>query len=123
MSSLQGFKIIEKINSLAYFGALWRSSYNFSCHFFSIPLLKTPHERKTLDKNRKLLTTFFVGAFDRNQKTLYKCKKLLTNAKNFIQKMRWYCIKFLNYPVIFDSLIRIKDSKKSILDSLIRIKV
>ena len=78
--------------------ALWRSSYNFSCHFFSISLPKTPQERKTLDKKRKLLTIFLVGTFDQNQKTLYNRKKLLTNAKNFIQKIGVVLYKVFELP-------------------------
>ena len=98
MSSSQEFKIIEKIGS---FIKLWDPLAIFIqllVSFFSISLLKTPHERKTLDKKRKLLTIFFVGVFDQNQKTLYKCKKLLTNAKNFIQENKVVLYKLFELP-------------------------
>ena len=69
------------------------TSYNTLRYFLSISLSETPHEQKTLDRKRKLSTIFLIDVFERNQKTLCKCKKLYT------KKVRRYCIKFLNYPV------------------------
>ena len=46
----------------------------------------TLYQRDKLFTKEKLYKKIFVGAFDQNQKTLYKYKKNLTNAKVYTKK-------------------------------------